>query len=477
MSNQNILEEYLVRLGWNIDSVGQARFNAALRDAASLVDNKYTDMAKKVLGFQIAGTSAFAAVGSAAVGIVDKVAMADQQYRLLALHMYTTLPVARELKVALDALGQPLENVMWDPELAARFHQLVKDQQAMTQQLGPDFENQMLKIRDVRFEFTRFGVELQYLTMLVVEDLAKAFGTSIDGLLTKMRNFNNWLIANMPQIANWIATQLKPILIDTYNVLMATWKLVVQIGGALKGINWTEVVGDIAKAIRAMIQLEGNIVLLFSAANAARKGNFAEAVNDLKQMQAVTGKSAAVAPSPILEGAGRGFATPDRVQAAIVQQAKNFGIPPELALAVAQVESNFQQFDKHGNVLMSNRVGSHATGIFQLQPDTARALGVDPTDVGGNIMGGVQYLKQLLDKYGNAGAALQHYYGSKNAAENQAYASKVLSAETTIHVEVNVDSGASPQKIGSEVAKAIADSQKQRTQRNLAEFGTPGWSY
>lgn len=480
MANQNIIEEYLVKLGFApADNVGFSRFQRTLQDVASLVDNKYLGMAKSVFQFQLGVTSALASVGLAAVGIADKTAMADQQYRLLALHMYTSLPVARELKVALDALGQPLENVMWDPELAGRFHQLVKDQQTMTQQLGPDFENQMLKIRDVRFEFSRFGVEIQYLTMLVVEDLAKAFGTSIDGLLEKMRHFNDWLISNMPQIAAWITAKLVPVLKEVWQVLEDTWMLLRAIGDQLKGINWVGVVGDIGKAIIGLIQLEQNIIMLFAAANAARKGNFAEAMNDLRSMQVVTGKSQSAVPDGVntLEGAGRGLATPANVQAAIISQSRALGVPPELALAVAQIESNFSQFDKSGNVLTSNQAGSHATGIFQLQPGTARSLGVNPSDTGENISGGVRYLKQLLDRYGSPEVALQHYYGSKNPADNAAYAGKVMQAETTIHVEVNVDTNADPQKIAAATAKAVADAQNQRTQRNIAEFQQPGWSY
>lgn len=475
----NILDEYLIKLGFTTDTVGYARFANALRDASTLVDNQYLRMGKAVLGFQAAVTGMFATVGATALGFADRTAMADQEYRLLALHMYTSLPVARELKIALDALGQPLENIMWDPELARRFNQLVKDQRVLTQELGPGFENQMLKIRDVRFEFTRFGVELKYLTMLVVEDLAKAFGTSVDGMLEKMRHFNAWFIANIPYFANVIATKLKPVLIDVYNVLKSTFSLFVQIGGQLKQINWSAVIGDIAKAVIALTRLEQNLVLLFAAANDARKGNLSAAMKDLSRMQTLFGPSAAATPKGVnpLEGAGPGLATPANVKAAIVAQAKAFGVPPELALAVAQTESNFRQFDKSGKVLASNDPRSHATGIFQLQPGTARMLGVNPFDAGENITGGVKYLKQLLDSYGNVGVALQHYYGSRDASKNQDYASRVMQAESTIHIEVNVATDADPKQIASEVAKAVTQAQQQRTQRNIAEFQVPGWSY
>ena len=250
----------------------------------------------------------------------------------------------------------------------------------MSEKLGPDFENQMLKIRDVRFEFTRFGVEIQYLTMLVVEDLAKSFGTSVDGLLAKMRNFNDYMISHMPEIAEWITSKLKPVLIDVYNVLAATWRILTQIGAQLKTIDWVAVIGDIGKAIIAMTQLESNIVLLFSAANAARKGNFSEALDDLRQMQKVTGTPAAAGPSPILSGAGRGLATPENVQAAIAGQAKRFGVPVELALAVGAQESAYRQFNAQGGVLTNPKSG--AMGIMQLLPSTAKSLGVNPADVG-----------------------------------------------------------------------------------------------
>jgi len=217
MADSNILQEYLVKLGFSHDTAAFYRFTHALRDAESVVGSSYLNMAKKVLEFQVAGVGAFAAIGAAAVGIADKTAMADQEYRLLALHLYTSLPVARELKIALDALGQPLENVMWDPELARRFRQLVEDQRILTRELGPSFEAQMLKIRDVRFEFNRFGVDLQYLTMNVVAKLAKAFG--IDDWTKKLQDFNNWFIRRMPEISEWLATKLKPLLLDVKDVL------------------------------------------------------------------------------------------------------------------------------------------------------------------------------------------------------------------------------------------------------------------
>lgn len=443
MSNSNVMSEYLVRLGFDPDKVGFARFAGMMRDAGSIVDNEYLRMAKRVVEFEVAGISAFAAVGAGALGFMDHVAMADQEYRLFALRMMTSLPVARELKVALDALGQPLENVMWDSELAGRFQQLIKDQQIMTEQLGPQFEQNMMRIRDVRFELTRLGVELKYLGMNVVNDLT---GGHLDDLLQKLDAFNDAFIAAIPAMSRWLSGELKPVLGDVRDILGDTGSLVGQLatdfihfigllgddslknapltfGNMAKAIQ--DVVAGLAHAIEGMLKLSTNLALLFDAGVQATQGNFTAAMADIRKMQPI-GKAQDTPTSPLV-GAGPGLATKGNVQKAIIELATKMGMPPEYALAVADVESGFRQFDKNGKVLMSPDPHSHAAGIFQLQPKTAALMGVDANDVGGNIQGGLDYLRrQFVRSGGNWEKALEMYHGGTSAARRQ-YASSVMS--------------------------------------------------
>lgn len=516
------LEEYLVGLGFNLDTVGYHRFAAMLRDSQHLVDGTYLGMTKSVLQFEASAISAFAALGAGIVTFADKTAMADQEYRLLALRMFTSLPVARELKIALDALGQPLENVIWDPELAARFHQLVADQKIMTRELGPDFEKQMLRIRDVRFEFSRLGVELKYLSMLFVEDLAKAMGTDVEGLLEKLRQFNDYLIHNLPQISAWLVSNLKPILADVKDIMGDLWaftknwalaftNLVAFMMGnkALEGQaadakKFGEalriVAHGLANIVDDILNIGGNIGLLFDAAVQASKGNYKAALSDLSKMKVIGHGQEAVGPAAAGEAAGK--ATRDWVynlfhptsgapaatgtadiKSLIAAQADFLGLPPSLALAVAQVESGFRQFDKSGNVLMPDRTkfpDSHAMGIFQLQPGTARRYGVDPTNTRENIAGGVSYLRDLLRTYGNEEAALEHYYGSKDPAKNRAYAEQVMRVEAGMHIEhlsITVPPGADHQGTKNAVTQGITDAERQRVQRMISEFNKPAWGY
>jgi soluble lytic murein transglycosylase-like protein len=101
----------------------------------------------------------------------------------------------------------------------------------------------------------------------------------------------------------------------------------------------------------------------------------------------------------------------------ITAQANASGVPPAIALAVAQQESGFNQ----------NAIGSAGEiGIFQLMPATADSLNVDPSDLQENIAGGIAFLAQLFQKYGSWASALSAYNsGSPTGSPN--YANSVLS--------------------------------------------------
>jgi hypothetical protein len=104
------------------------------------------------------------------------------------------------------------------------------------------------------------------------------------------------------------------------------------------------------------------------------------------------------------------------------------GVPPALALAVAQQESSFNP---------SAVSPKGAVGLFQLMPATAASLGVtDSTDPVQNAQGGISYLAQLYSQFGNWVDALTAYnwgptnvsnYGSSAApASTQQYVSTIL---------------------------------------------------
>lgn len=107
------------------------------------------------------------------------------------------------------------------------------------------------------------------------------------------------------------------------------------------------------------------------------------------------------------------------------------GLPPEILLSIAKIESAFRTDAKSPK---------GAIGVMQLMPGTARALNVNPEDPKENIEGGARLLRDLLLKYQdypdqvyralsayNAGpGAVQKYNGIPPYRETQAYVEKVL---------------------------------------------------
>lgn len=224
MSSITTLKSYLVSLGFDAN-MGQFHnnFEKPMHMASSLVKKETFSIATDILKWQTAIVGLFASISAATLTAMDKVSMADQEYRLFGERMFMDTNHARNLKIALDALGEPLEAIAFDPELHERFMQLQLDQKRMTAELGPDFEGNMRKMRDIRFEFTRLKVELEYLAMGATNSIFKALGLGSGDFLTNLRHINEWIITNIPYLSQQFSRYLVPILKDTKDLLGEVW--------------------------------------------------------------------------------------------------------------------------------------------------------------------------------------------------------------------------------------------------------------
>lgn len=120
----------------------------------------------------------------------------------------------------------------------------------------------------------------------------------------------------------------------------------------------------------------------------------------------------------------------------IIAEAKKAKVSPELALAMVDVESGTPETEAvTGDQSAVSPKG--ARGFFQIMPETAKELGIDPADPIQNIRGGLTYLRQMVDKHGgdvrlalaayNAGpGAVAKAGGVPNFPETQAYVEKIL---------------------------------------------------
>lgn len=220
----NVLQEYLVSLGWKIDQPGLQKFQDALRKATELVERATVGtpfgMASMFVKAGAVITGVLAGIASGVVGVANSVAQGDMDMQLFARRMFMGTDAARQLKYATDALGYSLEEIVWGPkELQERFRELISVEKEMTQRLGPDFEIQARRIRDIRFEFTKLDVELKFFAMTLTRDLSKALFGDENAILTRLQNWNRWFIENMPRLSQELAGHLAPIMRDVGEVL------------------------------------------------------------------------------------------------------------------------------------------------------------------------------------------------------------------------------------------------------------------
>lgn len=100
-------------------------------------------------------------------------------------------------------------------------------------------------------------------------------------------------------------------------------------------------------------------------------------------------------------------ATRVEIQRLVVEEALNSRVPPSLAMAVAKVESDFQE-----DALSP----AGARGVMQIMPATGRGeFGVQPDELWDarlNVQLGIDFLEQLIERYdGRWDLALSHYNG------------------------------------------------------------------
>lgn len=497
MADLSVIKEYLVRLGFDVKSNELAKFNDALRSATQQVERVTSGMTK---AFVVAGgavLTTLTAIATGTVGLMDHVAQSDLGFQVWARRMYLSTDAAKSLKIATDALGYSLEDIVWGPkELQERFGILQGDQARMMGGLGGDFETQMRRIRDIRFEFTRLGVELQYLAMQVVKSLSVRLFGNEGTLLERLKEFNDWFISRLPQLGDKVATYLVPVLKDVWHIFTDIFQIARMLLPTLDGMG--HILDSVANATKTAVS---GIKDLFEWIEAH------PLIKNMIQGAAIGGAAGSVIPGigtgvgaamGAAGGAGAYFSNgtidKNKIQDQIVAIAKSMGLDPAIALAIAQQESGFNPNAK------SNK---GALGLFQLMPGTASGLGVDPNDPQQNIRGGIGYLLQLFRKYKdwnkafiayNEGPGILDkgiiYPGAKSYAEdamknsarwrlgmeNGAFGLDPTSYSggginvggVTVHI---TEPHATPEQIHKAVVTAIDDKLGKQTQRNIAQLG------
>jgi soluble lytic murein transglycosylase-like protein len=121
------------------------------------------------------------------------------------------------------------------------------------------------------------------------------------------------------------------------------------------------------------------------------------------------GRSLSAAAERRLSSSAPGLVPPERLQGVVAEAAARTGLSGELIAAVMAAESGCRP----------DAVSpAGAMGLMQLMPGTARALGVtDPFDARQNLLGGAEYLRQQVERFGSTERALAAYNAGPGAVE------------------------------------------------------------
>lgn len=223
MADIKALKSYLVSLGFKVNTPQLQAFNNTIKTATSLVEESSNKWIKGFAGAYGVAMSTFAAIGTAAVMAADKVAMTDQKYRIWGEHMFMDVQHARALNMVTEALGATIGEIAHDPELRKRAEDLFALQRQMTEQLGPNYEDTMERIRDVRFEFTKLKMEGEYFLMNVVAKVFQALGG--ESFIDRLKALNDYIVAHIPVWSDMISRYIVPILKDVWAVMVSVWDI------------------------------------------------------------------------------------------------------------------------------------------------------------------------------------------------------------------------------------------------------------
>lgn len=209
MALRNVMKEYLVSLGFNVD---RNKLSDAL-DVVKLGEGKISSLVSKMstsLGKGTAGIVTMIASAVVAVGkFTTSVAEADMATQNAANSMWMNVDAYRVTQNAVESLGysmNELSTIARNPELTNRFSELVElgKQTAAPKEL----DSMLKKVRDVTFEFDKMQVIAKNGIRQIAYYFLKYLGVDLDNMQNKLASVNKFLQENLPKIAAAIAKVL-----------------------------------------------------------------------------------------------------------------------------------------------------------------------------------------------------------------------------------------------------------------------------
>lgn len=243
----NILEEYLVRIGAEVDKDAFAGAAQAISNLSGMLGKLGTIL--KYGGIVVG----LAKVTESVIDNIKAVADADLEYQKLAQSMWVTKDTAKAMSVVLKTMGASQEDVAWVPELREQFFRL---RQEMAELSTPaDADNQLAWIREIGYDVQSLQLKLKMFKEWVVYYLIK----ELQPYIKEFQNFIRWLNdkfgKNLPALARKVASVLA-------SVMRVAMSLVKALKWLFEGIyNFIDALPSKTKALVAVFAVVGAAIM------------------------------------------------------------------------------------------------------------------------------------------------------------------------------------------------------------------------
>ena len=243
----NILEEYLVRIGAEVDK-------DAFAGAAQAISNLSGMLGKLGAILKYGGiVVGLAKVTESVIDNIKAVASADLEYQKLAQSMWVTKDTAKTLSVVLKTMGASQEDVAWVPELREQFFRL---RQEMAELSTPaDADNQLRWIREIGYDVQSLQLKLKMFKEWVVYYLIKELQPYIKEFQEFIRWLNDKFGKSLPALARKVASVLA-------SVVRVAMSLVKALKWLFEGIyNFIDALPSKTKALVAVFAVVGAAIM------------------------------------------------------------------------------------------------------------------------------------------------------------------------------------------------------------------------
>lgn len=243
----NILEEYLVRIGAEVDKDAFAGAAQAISKLSGMLGKLGTIL--KYGGIFVG----LAKVTEAVIDNIKAVASADLEYQKLAQSMWVTKDTAKTLSVVLKTMGASQEDVAWVPELREQFFRL---RQEMAELSTPaDADNQLAWIREIGYDVQSLQLKLKMFKEWVVYYLIKELQPYIKEFQEFIRWLNDKFGKSLPALARKVASVLA-------SVVRVAMSLVKALKWLFEGIyNFIDALPSKTKALVAVFAAVGAAIM------------------------------------------------------------------------------------------------------------------------------------------------------------------------------------------------------------------------